>query len=334
MRPTRVGLWIIGIGLLLALLATTVGAGARPQLGRVEAAPGPPASSSNPLVDATLRFDQSQYSVYLNDTFTADLVIDNVSNLGGWEVKLGYDPARLQITQVTLGGFLTSTGRTQQGLQMAISSSQLAIGAYSYGSQAAPSGSGVLAHLTLRALATGDTTLTLQDAILAGVTGPGAVQSLPVTPGDATVHIAPPLAVNLAQFEATSQPDGIRLTWETVSEIDNQGFNILRSQSPDELGALVAFVPSQSPGSGQGHAYEWLDGDVTAGETYNYWLEDVDAGGATTLHGPVSATFQAPTAVTVAGMQATARSRIAAVWWVFAAGLALLTGAGLVVKRK
>ena len=36
------------------------------------------------------------------------------------------------------------------------------------------------------------------------------------------------------------------------------------------------------------------------GETFWYWLEDVELNGAATLHGPVSATMQTPTAVTLA----------------------------------
>ena len=43
-----------------------------------------------------------------------------------------------------------------------------------------------------------------------------------------------------------------------------------------------------------------VDGQVAPGQTWYYWLEDVDLNGATSLHGPVSATLQAPTAVTLA----------------------------------
>ncbi len=46
-----------------------------------------------------------------------------------------------------------------------------------------------------------------------------------------------------------------------------------------------------------GAAYSYQDADVLAGQTYWYWLEDMDLNGAATLHGPVSVVFQAPTAV-------------------------------------
>ena len=61
----------------------------------------------------------------------------------------------------------------------------------------------------------------------------------------------------------------------------------------------------KAPGSTQGFAYTYDDLAVQPGQTYWYWLEDVSLGGATTLHGPVSATVSVPTAVTLASLQAT-----------------------------
>jgi hypothetical protein len=113
-----------------------------------------------------------------------------------------------------------------------------------------------------------------------------------------------PLAVTLAGFDAQAMVDHILLSWETVSEMDNAGFNLYRSASPAAPDELLAFVPSQAPGSTQGASYRFDDTQVAVGETWYYWLEDVDLNGATALHGPVSATLQAPTAVTVDALQA------------------------------
>lgn len=114
------------------------------------------------------------------------------------------------------------------------------------------------------------------------------------------------LAVTLADFRAEAQSDHVLVSWETASELDNQGFNLYRSTSPDAPGQQInpALIPAQAPGSAQGVLYRWQDLDVTAGSTYFYWLEDVDFSGATTLHGPVSVDFQAPTAVTLGGLAA------------------------------
>jgi hypothetical protein len=112
-----------------------------------------------------------------------------------------------------------------------------------------------------------------------------------------------PLAVTLASFDAQAQSDHVRVAWETVSELNNAGFNLYRSDSADDLLTLLASVPSQAPGASQGAGYSYEDMEVESGQTYWYWLEDVDLSGATTLHGPVSVVYAAPTAVTLSAMQ-------------------------------
>lgn len=152
--------------------------------------------------------------------------------------------------------------------------------------------------------------------------------------GELCVVTCSPLAVTLASFAATPQTDHVQVTWETVSEVNNAGFNLYRSLDGDwASAALLGFVPSQAPGSTQGAVYAWQDFDVAAGQTVWYWLEDVDFGGTATRHGPVSATLQTPTAVTLAQLEA-ASATPPTVW---PGALALLTLAGLlaaaVIKR-
>jgi trimeric autotransporter adhesin len=128
-----------------------------------------------------------------------------------------------------------------------------------------------------------------------------------ITPDIGGDEIGSALAVTLVDFNAAQVGDLVQVTWETVSEIDNAGFNLYRTGSVGdrpEPSDLLAYVPSQAPGSTQGAAYTYEDAAVEAGQTYWYWLEDVDLSGATTLHGPVSATVQTPTAVTLSGLEA------------------------------
>jgi hypothetical protein len=116
-----------------------------------------------------------------------------------------------------------------------------------------------------------------------------------------------PLAATLASFDAVARPGHVLVTWETVSEINNAGFNLYRTTSADPQPGpadLLAFVPSQAPGSTAGAAYSWEDSSVVAGNTYWYWLADVDLGGVSTLHGPVSVVYDVPTAVSLSVMQA------------------------------
>ncbi len=107
---------------------------------------------------------------------------------------------------------------------------------------------------------------------------------------DHQIQIQGPSAVLLADFAAESQSDHMLVTWETFGEFDNAGFNLYRALEFDGERTLLDYVPSASPGGTAGAAYSYRDFDVAGGQTYWYWLEDVDLNGVATLHGPVSAT--------------------------------------------
>jgi hypothetical protein len=104
----------------------------------------------------------------------------------------------------------------------------------------------------------------------------------------------PALAVDLASFEASCQAGEAQIRWQTVSELDNLGFNLLRSTSAEGEGQPLNsdLIMSQAPGSGSGALYEWLDGEVEAGTTYYYSLQDINVGGTISPHGPLSATCE------------------------------------------
>jgi hypothetical protein len=67
-----------------------------------------------------------------------------------------------------------------------------------------------------------------------------------------------PLAVTLATFTAeTTAAHQVLLRWQTVLELDNLGFNLYRSTTPDDPPSspfTPQLIPSQAPGSGQGAA--------------------------------------------------------------------------------
>ncbi len=126
------------------------------------------------------------------------------------------------------------------------------------------------------------------------------VGTLDVGPLTATFDVKLPTAVNLSSSNAVPQDDGILVTWETVMELDNVGFNLYRSTAAagpyTQLNATL--IPPQFPGEVMGGYYEWLDMDVQPGMTYFYKLEDIDVKGVSTFHGPIStAVVASPTAV-------------------------------------
>jgi hypothetical protein len=166
------------------------------------------------------------------------------------------------------------------------------------------------------------------------VAGPGSADAT-ADSQTVTANFNVPLAVLLAGFSAEGQSDRVLVSWETVSEASNLGFNLWRGLAPDGPDTQLNpnLIPSQGPGSTQGYSYQWIDqADLTTGATYYYWLDDVDVNGVTTRHGPVSATLAAPTAVTLGELSASPGA--AAVSWGLPALLTALGAAAALAFRR
>src|SRR5262249_49434292 len=99
-------------------------------------------------------------------------------------------------------------------------------------------------------------------------------------------------------MRAVRYDNGVGLSWQTASEVDNLGFNIYR----DEGGKRIKVNPQLIAGSAlkvgagttlsAGQSYDWWDNAVAVDGTYG--IEDIDLNGRGTLHGPVSITGRAP----------------------------------------
>ena len=114
--------------------------------------------------------------------------------------------------------------------------------------------------------------------------------------------ICVPQAVTLAFWAAHAEGTTVQLTWETVSEVANAGFNIYRGPSAtgpwDRVNATL--IPAQTPGATDGGQYAWTDAAVEAGATYWYALEDVALDGTLTRHDAVAVTVAGPNAIGLA----------------------------------
>jgi hypothetical protein len=101
--------------------------------------------------------------------------------------------------------------------------------------------------------------------------------------------------VTLASLSAEGVENGILISWETVTETNNFGFNILRAESTDgerlQINPEIIFS-SLAPGDPFGSSYEYLDETALPGVEYIYWLVDIPLDGTETgLHGPISAVW-------------------------------------------
>jgi hypothetical protein len=144
---------------------------------------------------------------------------------------------------------------------------------------------------------------------------------------------AGPLAALLAGFSAEGAADHVLLRWETVSEQGNAGFHLWRGASSNapEVTLTEALIPSEAQGSSEGFSYSWVDRDMQVGTTYYYWLEAVGTDGATQRFGPVSASVQAPTSITLGEVGAAPAP--ARLWLLASLGLTLLAG-GWMLRRR
>ncbi len=160
-----------------------------------------------------------------------------------------------------------------------------------------------------------------------------------------------PLAVTLASFTASAAADDVTLAWETVSEVENAGFNVYRADSSlvGQNGGSSAvdplrmtgwtrvnemLIPALTPGSAQGNAYAWTDAAAPAGTTW-YMLEDVNLNGTATQHEPVSVTVAEPNAVSLTNFGAAGTAAAAALPALGGLGaLALAAIAGMAARKR
>lgn len=117
-------------------------------------------------------------------------------------------------------------------------------------------------------------------------------------PGITIYHIrgGDPLPVTLSSFKAVRTASGAIINWTTESEVDNAGFNILRSQTKTGEFKKINVKLIQGAGTtGERNTYTWTDTTAKPNTVYYYRIEDVSYAGehntlaTTRLRGLVSA---------------------------------------------
>lgn len=95
------------------------------------------------------------------------------------------------------------------------------------------------------------------------------------------LRIIDPTAVTLLSFSAAHAEGGVMVRWETGSEMNTVGFHLLRAPSPDRAAAervTPALIVARGS-TNQGATYSWFDSTARPGESYTYWLQELEAVG-------------------------------------------------------
>jgi len=101
-----------------------------------------------------------------------------------------------------------------------------------------------------------------------------------------------PVPVEFGTLSAQSRGTQVVVRWNTATESDNFGFNVLRGVAAD--GPFVRINEGIIVGAGTTvvpQVYVFADRHVVPGITYFYVVQDIASNGVTRDHGPVSCTF-------------------------------------------
>ena len=100
------------------------------------------------------------------------------------------------------------------------------------------------------------------------------------------------LPVTLSAFNVLNQNQSVYLTWTTLSETNNSGWNLYRGETltsfeDNEIAKLNYSLITGAGTSTQINEYSFIDEtELIPGNSYYYWLESVSYNGSTAIYGP------------------------------------------------
>ncbi len=155
-------------------------------------------------------------------SLTVTLSVQNISNLGGFEFVMTYDPSVVHVTSATMSSFLSSTGRTvfQVGPTIDNVGGTLHMGAASFGTKAGPSGNDLLTTITLTPQGNGSTTLGFSKMVLTDALG----NPISVAAYGSSVTVQPALSGDVNQDCTVDSGDMNLLSTHWHSTIGGQNF--------------------------------------------------------------------------------------------------------------
>ena len=95
--------------------------------------------------------------------------------------------------------------------------------------------------------------------------------------GSKHVYVDNPLPVELTNFISVVTESDLTLNWSTSSEVNNSGFEVMRSEKDQSWTSSVGFVKGAG-NSAEPNSYTFIDRNLNSG-IYNYRLKQIDFNG-------------------------------------------------------
>jgi hypothetical protein len=216
-----------------------------------------------------------------NELVKIDIYVESASNLDTYEFNMIFNPLELEFVEAhqnqpitTEKNFLIkNTGTTIGWTTYLKSDGLLNIANTLVGNnlEDTPNGEGLLAHVVFRALTITSGKILFDNIKFLDNTG---ILDIGTSSSDVS------LPVVLTSFKGYPIPDGVRLKWETASEINNFGFNIFRSlDSLKNFSKLNSDLILGQGNSSSLHKYDFFDNTVKSNLWYYYYLQSVSFNG-------------------------------------------------------
>ena len=186
----------------------------------------------------TLRVSPVSQTIPIGISTSIDVIVDNVTNLGGFQFTLQFSPSVLSYQGIQPGQFLGSTGRSVACLPAIVASGQVQLACNTLGAAPpGPSGSGALATVVFQGAADGISFLTLSGVILTDTAG-NALQPVTLQPGAIAVGSGPNPATH------TPTPTVTRTNTRTATATNTPTATATRTATRT---ATSTFTPTRTP---------------------------------------------------------------------------------------
>ncbi|HKN15639.1 MAG TPA: cohesin domain-containing protein [Candidatus Sulfotelmatobacter sp.] len=160
--------------------------GSQPPAGQPAIQPSSPSANPGGQGSANFLFDPGQITVAKGNTFVVNLLISGAQNVYSVPVQLNYDPAKLQMVNISNGGFLSQDGQAVALVHREDETTgTLQITATRPPGAGGVSGQGAVVTMTFQAKASGQTPLTITRG---GARDPGQ-QAITVNGAQASITV-------------------------------------------------------------------------------------------------------------------------------------------------